>query len=111
MQSNVASPLWIVDSSVSHHFCNNRDNFSAYVDDPLSINTGNGSIESPGYDVVNLCIKKSKGDYKPLHLSNVGYMLSSYFNTIFEDILKQCNVSWHSEHQMFVHLPSGVEFA
>lgn len=38
-------------------------------------------------------------------------MPSSCLNTVSEDILEQDGISWQSEHQMFVHLRSGTEFA
>lgn len=54
LQSNVASSVWIVDSHASHHFCNSRSVFSTYTNDPMDINTGNGSIMSPRYGTVHL---------------------------------------------------------
>lgn len=82
-----------------------------YIEDSLYINIGNGLITSPGYGTVHLQIKRSCGDYKPLCLVNVRYMPSSYLNTVSEDILEKHDVSWHSEHQKFIHLPSRIEFA
>lgn len=34
----------------------------------------------------------------------------SYLNTIFKDILEEHNISWRSELQWLIHLPSSVEF-
>lgn len=62
--------------------------FFAYIEDPMDINIGNGSIVSPRHGTFHLRIKQFDGEYKPLSLINVRFMPSNYLNMISKDILE-----------------------
>jgi hypothetical protein len=111
IQSTINSAIWRADSGASHHFWNDQSLFHEFHWDPLPINTGNGSVISPGHGTIHLQLCCSQGDTKLLKLANVRYTPSSFLNTVSEDILEQNDVSWRSERQQFVHLPTGEEFA
>lgn len=65
---HLTKATWISDSGANHHFCNNRDTLRDYVDDPLTINTGAGSVISPGYGDVHLLLLRSDDSVRPVHL-------------------------------------------
>lgn len=83
--------------------------FIGYVSDPLSVNTGNGTITSPGRGEVHLSFRCSDGTYRPIRLLNVHYSPTSRLNIVSEWILEQRQVYWRGELNRFVHLPIGEE--
>ncbi|CAM6104489.1 unnamed protein product [Calypogeia fissa] len=52
--SEITKDSWIADSGANHHFCNSKSHLQNYIDDPLTINTGTGSVISPGHGDINL---------------------------------------------------------
>lgn len=100
---------WIADSGATNHFCNNLELLTNYVHDPLLVDTGNGTIISPGRGDVYISFRCSDGTYRPVCLQNVRYSPTSRLNTVSKWLLEQKQVYWRGELNQFVHVPSGVE--
>lgn len=109
--AQIGIPVWIADSGASHHCCKDLALIIEYQPEPLPIQTGNGSMVSPGYGKVHLELRQSNNSYLLVYLANVRYTPTSSLNTISEELLEKRGISWRSEYQQFRHLATNSEFA
>lgn len=109
--NHLTKTTWISDSGANHHFCNDRTVFRNYIEDPLTINTGAGSVVSPGYGDISLSLLRSDDSVRSINLQQVRYMPTSLLNTMSEHLLELRGVFWHGWQSKFVFQETGEEFA